>query len=149
LQPDHLAIRLGGIEKLAQSFAALSEQKPWLVTIRPDKCQQGEHASCRGVVTLARKKLAVPIERILVVRINLQNPAISVRGLFQFAGLVQLRRLFQYVCDRPQVEPPSANFNRFAKLPCPGCFSFALQNVPLYRSRNARDMLSSMGFMMY
>jgi hypothetical protein len=106
LQPDHLAICLGGIVKLAQSFAALSEQKPRLVTIGPHTGQQFRHASRRCVLALASEKLTIPIQCILVARVDLQNPAISARGLIQFAGLMQLRRFLQYVCDRPQVEPP-------------------------------------------
>jgi hypothetical protein len=37
------------------------------------------------------------MQGVLVAGIDLQNPAISARGLLQFSGLMQLRCFFQYV----------------------------------------------------
>jgi hypothetical protein len=62
---------------LTEAFADLAQALPRLGGVGPNRRQGPEHPLGRGEVALRRQQLAEPVQRVGVLRLNLQNAAVA------------------------------------------------------------------------
>ncbi len=105
MQPHEFEVLAQCFLVLTEAFADLAQTLPRLGGVGPNRRENPELPFGRGKVTLRRQQLAEPVQRVGVLRLNLQDPPVADFRVSRLSLPVQFGRQLQDLGNTAGVDP--------------------------------------------